>query len=250
MKKKSFDLDPYSADSIHPGFSVDCIILSFHKKKILVLLNQFDVSDLWQLPGGFMLKNENADEAAYRVLNKRTGLTNVYLKQFYLFSDPNRTNMDQNELLSSAGYGANWLLQRFVSLGYFALVKYDQVKLNKIEGESTRWFDINNLPPLYSDHEHIINKAKEMIRDMLPVLPVGYELLPEKFTLSELRKIYEIITEKTYDRRNFQRKILATGALVQLDETKTTSTYNPAILYSFTSGKKDSINFSTLFHLG
>lgn len=249
MKKKSFDLSPYDAESIHPGFSVDCVVLSFHKKKIHVFLNKFNVSNLWQLPGGFMLKNENADEAAYRVLNKRTGLKNIYLKQFYLFSDPNRTHMDQNEHLSSAGHGADWLLQRFVSLGYIALVKYDWVELTKIEGESTKWFDINNLPPLYSDHEYIINKAKEMIRNMLPILPIGYELLPEKFTLSELRKIYEIITERTYDRRNFQRKILATGALVQLDETKTTSTYNPAILYSFASDKKDSINLSTLLHL-
>ena len=246
MKKKYFDLNPYTADNIHPGFSIDCVILSFHKKKIHVLLNKFEVSELWQLPGGFMLKNENADDAAYRVLNKRTGLTNIYLKQFYLFSDPDRTNMDQNEHLSAAGYGADWLLQRFVSLGYFALVKYDHIKLNKMEGESIKWFDIDHLPSLYSDHEHIINKARQTIRDMLPILPIGYELLPEKFTLSELRKIYEIITEKTFDRRNFQRKVLATGGLQQLDETKNTSAYNPAFLYSFASEKKDSINFMTL----
>lgn len=239
MKKKHLDLSPYTVDSIHPGFSVDCVILSFHKKKMFVLLSQFHASKLWQLPGGFMLKNENADEAAYRVLQKRTGLSDIYLRQFYLFSDPDRTKMDQNEQLASAGYGAPWLLQRFVTLGYFSLVKYDEVRLTKVEGENTKWFDVHNLPKLYSDHEHIIFKAKEMIRDILPIIPIGHKLLPEKFTLSELRKIYEIITDKTFDRRNFQRKALASGMLVQLDETKTTSTYNPAVLYSFAEEYKD-----------
>lgn len=247
MKKKHFELAPYNMDSIHPGFSVDCVILSYHKKKIQVLLSQFDVSKLWQLPGGFMLKEESADDAAYRVLRMRTGIKNTYLRQFYLFSDPNRTKMDQNLALSVAGYGAAWLLQRFVTLGYYALVRYDEVDMVKIEGESTKWFDINNLPELYSDHGDIISAAKQMIRDLLPILPIGYELLPEKFTLSELRRIYEIIMEKTFDRRNFQRKVLSTGALIQLDETKTTSTYNPAVLYSFNKGKKDAIDYITFF---
>ena len=245
MKKKHLELAPYSMDSIHPGFSVDCVILSYHKKKIQVLLSKFDVSNLWQLPGGFMLKEESADEAAYRVMRMRTGLKDIYLRQFYLFSDPNRTKMDQNEVLSVAGYGAPWLMQRFITLGYCGLLRYDEVNLIKVEGEATKWFDVTNLPELYSDHGFIISKAKEMIRDLSPILPIGYELLPEKFTLSELRRIYEIITERTFDRRNFQRKVLSTGALIQLDETKTASTYNPAVLYSFDKGKRDSIDYST-----
>lgn len=248
MKKKSLDLTPYSEDSIHPGFSVDFVILSYHKKKIHVLLNKFDISNsFWQLPGGFMLKEESADEAAYRILTRRTGLTDVFLKQFYLFSDPHRTKMDQNSLLSAAGYNADWLMQRFITLGYYALVKYDKVNLTKVEGESTKWFDVHNLPELYSDHENIIKTAKDMIKNMLPILPIGYELLPEKFTLSELRKIYEIILGKTYDRRNFQRKVLSTGLVKQLNETKSTSTYNPAALYSFDENKKDMIDF-TIFY--
>jgi hypothetical protein len=245
MKEKYLELAPYNMDSIHSGFSVDCVILSFHEKKIQVLLNKFDISDLWQLPGGFMLKEESADEAAYRVLRMRTGLKDIYLRQFYLFSDPDRTKMDQNEVLSLAGIGAHWLMQRFVTLGYYALVRYDQIELIKVEGETSKWFDITNLPELYSDHGDIICKAKEMIRDLLSILPIGYELLPEKFTLSELRRIYEIITEKTLDRRNFQRKVLSTGVLIQLNETQTTSTYNPALLYSFDKEKKDSTDYST-----
>lgn len=243
MNKKHLGLIPYSTDSIHPGFSVDCVILSFHKKKIQVLLSKFNNSDLWQLPGGFMLKEESADEAAYRILRMRTGLNDIFLQQFYLFSDPERTKMDQNQRLLSAGYGGLWLMQRFITLGYYALVRYDQVELIKIEGESTKWFDINHLPTLYADHGDIINKAQKMIRNILPILPIGHQLLPEKFTLGELRKVYELITEKTFDRRNFHRKVLSTGNLVQLDETKTANTYNPAVLYSFDKGKKDSIDY-------
>ncbi|MCD7899329.1 MAG: NUDIX domain-containing protein [Bacteroides sp.] len=243
MKKDYLDLLPYSTESIHPGFSVDCVILSFHKKKIQVLLNKFNVSDLWQLPGGFMLKKESADEAAYRVLHAWTGLTNIYLKQFHLFSDPNRTKMDQNELLSTYGQGGSWLMQRFVSLGYYALVRYEEVELSKVEGKSSKWYDIHHLPPLYSDHEDIIKTALKMIRALAQLLPIGQELLPEKFTLSELRKIYEILLDKAYDRRNFQRKMIASGYIVQLDETKNSSTYNPAALYAFDEKKKESIDY-------
>lgn len=245
MKKKTLDLMPYTADEIHPGFSVDCVIISFHKKKLYVLLNKFDVSNLWQLPGGFMLKNESADDAAYRVLHMRTGLTNIYLRQFYLFSDPNRTNMEQNKILSTAGQGGEWLMQRFITLGYNALVRYDEVTLSKMEGETVKWHDVNNLPELYSDHAYIIGMAKKMLQDLIRIIPIGPQLLPEKFTLSELRKIYEIILDKTFDRRNFQRKVLASGLITQLDETKTTSAYNPAALYSFKEIEKNQIDYGT-----
>ena len=118
-------------------------------------------------------------------------------------------------------------------------MKYDEVKLSSVKEDVAKWFDINCLPPLYSDHENIIRTALEMITSLLPVLPVGYELLPEKFTMSDLRKIYEAFLGKTLDRRNFQRKILSTGILIQLDETGNESPYNPPILYSFDKDKKD-----------
>lgn len=236
----------YSADNIQPGFSVDCVILSFHKKKVHVLLSKFDASPLWKLPGGFMLKEENADDAAYRVLYMRTKLTNVYMRQFYLFSDVNRTNLKQNEILAPIDLKKEWLTKRFVTLGYYALVRYDDVKIAQVEGEENKWHDIELLPPLYADHEYIITKAKEMIQVFSHFMPIAEQLLPEKFTLSELRKVYEIILNKAYDRRNFQRKILSSGIVVQLDETKTKSTYNPAALYSFSKKVKDKIESGTL----
>ncbi|MBB4037758.1 ADP-ribose pyrophosphatase YjhB (NUDIX family) [Dysgonomonas hofstadii] len=243
---------PYTVDNIHPGFSIDCVILSFHKKKLRILLNKFDISKYWQLPGGFMFKDESADEAAARILASRTGLTNVYLRQFHLFSDPKRTKMDQNieYIEKNADKGRDvtntnkWFLQRFISLGYYAFVKFDDVELVSVKEDTAKWFDVENLPALYSDHDNIIKTAKETIISLLPVIPIGYELLPEKFTMSELRKIYEIILGKTMDRRNFQRKVMSTGAIVQLDEIKSTSSYNPPILYSFDKDRKDIIDYS------
>jgi hypothetical protein len=238
---------PYTLDNIHPGFSVDCVILSFHKKKLKVLLNRFDISNYWQLPGGFMYKNENSDEAARRVLTDCTGLSGVYLRQFHLFSDPERTKMNQNweyiktdaKRNGTAGNSECWFLQRFVSLGYFAFVKYDRVKLSSTKKDFSKWFDLDNFPELYSDHENIIKTTIETINTLLPIIPVGYELLPEKFTMGELKKVYECISGKVYDRRNFQRKIMSLGIVVQLDEVKNSGRRNPAVLYSFEEGKKD-----------
>jgi hypothetical protein len=252
MTKRSL-FYPYTQENIHCGFSVDCVILSFHKKKLHVLLNQFNISKYWQLPGGFMFKDESSDEAAERVLFQRTGLSGIYLKQFYLFSDPKRTvieqniefvekNAERNDLPDEEG---KWFLQRFVSLGYYAFVKYDSVRLSEGGEDMCKWFDVNNLPALYSDHGNIIKTSLETIRSTLPLIPVGYELLPEKFTMSELRRIYEAFLGRPLDRRNFQRKVLSTGAVTQLDETKNASTYNPPILYTFNGNKTSMIDHSS-----
>ncbi len=241
MKTNIFE--SYNADNIHPGFSIDCVVISFHKGKIRILLNKFELRNYWSLPGGFMFNEEDADQAANRILKSRTGLADVFLKQFYLFSDPNRTIMEQNadflkENASNENEGT-WLLRRYISLGYYALVKYDNVKISPKDKERLKWYDINDLPPLYSDHENIIKMAFNTIRAMLPIIPIGYELLPEKFTMTELRKIYEIVLDRTFDRRNFQRKVLTEGKIIQLDEKKGNKTYNPPIMYTFDIDKKD-----------
>lgn len=233
---------PYNADNIHPGFSVDCVILSFNKGRLKILLNDFYLKDYWSLPGGFMFNDEDADQAAHRILKMRTGLADIYLKQFYLFSNPKRTIMEQNIELTKEAFDENvgeWLLKRFVSIGYIALVKYDNIKLSKIENEAAKWYDIDKLPKLYSDHNNIIMTALEYIKTLLPIIPIGPALLPEKFTMTELRKIYEGILGKTLDRRNFQRKILSENLVIQLKEKKSDRTYNAPILYSFNPHKKD-----------
>lgn len=237
MKKNIFY--PYSSHNTHPGFSVDCVILTFHEGRIKVLLARRHVMhEYWVLPGGFMFKDEDADISASRVLEGNTGLKNVYMKQFYLFSDPKRTIIEQNRrILEMNGVDGdednNWFLQRFVSLGYYGLTRYEKMQGLVNESDILRWFDIEELPKLYSDHANIINTAFDTIKALLPAIPVAYELLPEKFTMFELRKIYEIILERTFDRRNFQRKVLMNGNIIQLDERKKCNAYNPPILYSF-----------------
>lgn len=232
-------LYPYSSENTHHGFSVDCVILTFHEGQIKVLLGKRDIIlDFWALPGGFMFKDEDADKAAIRALNKFTGLEDVFIKQFYLFSDPARTIIEQNRGMLEKEKVADdeshkWFLQRFVTLGYYSLVSYDKVKEKLVETDTLRWYNITEIPPMYSDHENIIHTALDTIKTLLPAIPVAYELLPEKFTMFELRKIYEILLDRTFDRRNFQRKVLMNGNIMQLDERKKSNAYNPPILYSF-----------------
>ncbi|MDR1526959.1 MAG: NUDIX domain-containing protein [Dysgonamonadaceae bacterium] len=240
MASKVFGL--YTSENIHPGFSINCVILSFYKGNLKVLLYKFSLKKYWALPGGFMLKHEDADQAAYRILKSQTGLSDVFLKQFYLFSDPQRTIMEQNIRFvhqnATNEEEGKWLLQRFVSLGYYALVRYEEVEFPEIEREDFQWYDVDQLPDLYSDHQKIIEKSIKGIRNMLPVFPVIYKLLPDKFTMSELRKVYECFIGKALDRRNFQRKVFSEGFIVPLNEKKSTKIYNPTKLYSFNFAKK------------
>ena len=236
---------PYMLDlnNLQPGFSIDCVIFSFYKKKIRVLLNKFAFSNYWHLPGGFLFKDESVEDASKRILKGRIGITDLYLKQFHLFSDPHRISKEQNleyvEALSSVEEIKQWFLQRFITLGYYAFVKYDMVELPTSERDVTQWFAADDLPVLYSDHGNIIKTSLECISATLPIVPVGHKLLPEKFTMSELRQVYEYFLGRTIDRRNFQRKALASGIIIQLDETKNDSPYNPPMLYSFKKGKMD-----------
>ena len=125
MTKDLFKL--YNEECIHPGFSIDCVVLSFHNRKLKILLNRFDTWNYWALPGGFMFNDEDAEQAAYRILKSRTGLADIFLQQFYLFSDPNRTIMDQNIRIvnrnATSEDQGKWLLRRFISLGYYALAR-------------------------------------------------------------------------------------------------------------------------------
>lgn len=251
--EKSGLFHPYTFDNIHPGFSIDCVVFSFASKKIRILLNKFDFSEYWQLPGGFMFKDESAEDAAFRILKSRTGVDNVYLNQFYLFSDPKRTDLAQNTSYIEKKTKLTkldptetekWFLTRFVSLGYYSFVRYSDIKIKSSKNDVARWFDVNSLPDLYSDHYEIVKKAAENIRSKIELLPIAQELLPEKFTMSDLRKIYEIALNRKIDRRNFQRKVISSGIVIQLDEVASTASYNPAILYSF---NKEKTNMSELY---
>ncbi|KAA6325972.1 hypothetical protein EZS27_024868 [termite gut metagenome] len=232
------------AEELLPGVSVDSVIFGFHEGCLYVLLNRFENHAQWMLPGGFVRHDENVDDAAYRVLKLRTGLNNVYLQQFYLFGDKDRTNIKENEKflqenninLTDSEQNPHWLLKRHVSVGYYAFVEYAKVNINS-KLDEVKWFMINQIPPLYSDHNAIINKAISTIRIYRGYIPFCYELLPKRFTMSELRGLYEAILGKNLDRRNFQRKILSLGILEELEEKTKRFGVKITTLFSFDKKK-------------
>lgn len=225
-----------------PGISVDCAIFGFHENVLKVLLLKVEHINKWALPGGFIKKNETIENAAYRVLQERTGVDNIFLQQFNAFGDPNRSDasIHQNRFQE---YGIklpkdNWLLQRFITIGFYALIDFTDIKLKDVTtDESAAWIDINKLSNLMMDHESIVLKALEALRSQLAYLPIGRNLLPKKFTMPELQKLYETILDRKLDRRNFQRKMIGFGILNKLSETRKGGAHKAPFLYSFNDKK-------------
>lgn len=244
MKKETSQQDIFiiEEDQYQPGISIDCVIIGFHAGTLKVLLSRFKDFDKWMIPGGFVRRDESLDEAATRLLKLRTGLEEIFLSQFYTFGDCDRTNILENTLISNKGkyqFGAtDWLLQRFISVGYFALVDYSKIELSAIpDNEEAKWFQIRDIPELYADHNRIVDQALLSIRQQLDYIPFGLELLPKKFALSELRLIYETLLGKELDRRNFQRKIMALDILEKLEEMRKNWGHRTTTLYSFDEEK-------------
>ena len=221
-----------------PSLSLDCVIFGFHENQLKVLLLKIKNIDVWALPGGFIFKDEDVNVAAKRVLQERTGLTEIFLQQFNVFGDPRRTDMSLHKrLLRRDGVQVtkdHWLFRRFITVGYYALVEYSYVnpQVDVFSDECT-WKDIADLPELMMDHAEILNKALATLRSHLNYHPVGYNLLPEKFTMPQLQKLYETILDKKLDRRNFQRKILSYGILKRLKEVQKGGAHKAPYLYSF-----------------
>jgi ADP-ribose pyrophosphatase YjhB (NUDIX family) len=221
-----------------PSLSVDCVIFGFHENQLKVLLLKIKNAKEWALPGGFILKNEAVSESAKRVLKERTGLTEIFLQQFDVFGEPKRSDANfHRKVLKKLGIeiGKNhWLFRRFVTIGYYALVEYSYVNARPDSfSDQCAWRDVNELPELMMDHGQILAKGLETLRRDLSYHPVGYNLLPEKFTMPELQKLYETILDKKLDRRNFQRKILSYGILKRLNEVKKGVAHKAPYLYSF-----------------
>lgn len=221
-----------------PSVSVDCVIFGFHAGQLKVLLLQSKFNNKWALPGGFVYKAEDVENAAVRVLHERTQLKDIFLQQFYLFGDVKRTEEKHaQKLLQEAGASnitSHWLLQRFVTAGYYALVEYNKVKpVPDVLSSECTWHSISDLPELIIDHKQIIEKGLQALRQQLNYQPVGYNLLPEEFTIKELQLIYETILGKKLDRANFQRKILSYGILDKKEKHYSGGAHKAPYLYSF-----------------
>lgn len=221
-----------------PGLSIDCVVFGYHDSELRVLLLKARHASYCTLPGGFIFKEESIDDAALRVLEERTGLKEVYLEQFRVFGKVGRGDYRvHQETLEAYGItidAAHWLLQRFVSIGYYALVDYTQVDPSPdIFSESCDWHALDELPDLLLDHQLIIQEALENLRLMLDHKLAGFNLLPETFTMADLQGVYEAILGIKLQRTNFQRKMLSLGILERLEKKWTGGAHKAPYLYRF-----------------
>jgi len=221
-----------------PSLSVDCVIFGFHDNVLKVLLLKMRHLDKWSLPGGFILRNEHTEAAAARVLKERTGLSELFLQQFHVFGEPNRSDKSIH-IRSMKAEGIvpdpnHWILKRFVTIGYYALVEFSHVRPIPDElSDACEWCNLDKIPELMMDHQQILEKALEALRLHLNYQPVGYNLLPETFTMPQLQKLYETILDKKLDRRNFQRKMLGYKILKRMKERKKGGAHKSPYLYCF-----------------
>lgn len=217
----------YKYDFPHPAVSVDCVVFTIIEDKLSVLLVQRTREPFkgnWALPGGFIRIDESLEDAARRMLQEKTGVADVFLEQLYTFGDLKR---DPRE--------------RVVTVAYYALVDWETRELRAAVAKGTAgvgWFPVKDMPPLAFDHPRIIDMALNRLRGKLEYTTVGFELLPEKFTLTELQRVYEIILDRPLDKRNFRKKIKPSGRsddspLVPLPEKRMKGVHRPAQLYSF-----------------
>ncbi len=203
-----------------PSLTVDCVVFGIRDSRLQLLLIQRAQPPFrgsWALPGGFVDMHETTDEAARRELEEETGLTDIFLEQLYTFSGVDR---DPRE--------------RVVSVAYFALVRADaHAPAAASDAAAASWFDVGDLPELAFDHHDIISVALQRLRGKIQYQPLGFELLPEQFTLRELQGLYEIVLGKELDKRNFRRKLQSMGVLEETDDFEQGVPRRPARLYRF-----------------
>lgn len=210
----------YTYEYPRPALTVDCVVFGLDESDLKVLLIQRQLEPFihcWALPGGFVRMDESTDEAALRELEEETGIDKVYLEQLYTFSDINRDPRG-----------------RVVTVAYYALAKLSDHRIRAAtDAENVAWFDIDELPQLAFDHAEILDMARERLSNKVRYAPLGFELLPPKFTLSQLQRLYEIILTKKLDKRNFRKKILAMGLLIDTEEQEVGVAHRAARLYRF-----------------
>lgn len=206
----------------HPAVTSDCVIFGFDGVAIKVLLIQRGIEpykDKWAFPGGFMQIDETVEECAKRELEEETGLKTTSVEQFYTSSDVNR---DPRE--------------RVITVAHYALVRLEEVKGGD-DAMSAQWFAMNEIPSLAFDHDRILRMAVNRLKERICFEPIGFELLPEIFTMSALQNLYEAILEMKFDRRNFYNKMLKLGILSEAEERPKNASRRTPIKYRFNAKK-------------
>ncbi len=223
--------------------SIDCVIFGYHDRELKVLLAKYADLNGWGLPGGFIKKEESLSQAAARILEERTTLKNIFLQQFYTFGDNEdrvlgwRSKIFDPEFIKEYGED-NWLLKRTIGIGYYALIEFSKANIRPdIMYDEFSWNTVTELPGLLFDHNEMVMKALETMRFQLYHQPVGYNLLPEIFTLPEIQSLYETILGRTLHRRNFPTKLMSLGILVKTGEKRKIGQHRSPFLYRFDKEK-------------
>ena len=215
---------PHTYEYPRAALTVDAVVFGFDAAELKVLLIQRGLAPFkgkWALPGGFVRVEETIDEAVRRELSEETGLTDVFLEQLYTFGAVDR---DPRE--------------RVVSVAYYALVTLaEHPATGASDASDAAWFPVARPPALAFDHADILQTALRRLRAKVRYEPIGFELLPEKFTLSQLQHLYEAVLQTELDKRNFRKKILSMGPLVPLKETTRSGAHRPAQLFRFDTRK-------------
>lgn len=203
-----------------PGVTVDLVIFTVDDKKLKILLikrasEPFD--GYWSIPGGFLMKGESLEDAASRVMEEKTGVQEVYLEQLYTFGKPDRDPR-----------------ARIITVTYFALIPWKRLNQpGSRKVSDLAWFPVDEVPELAFDHLEILRRAVTRLRAKVSYSSIVYGLLPENFRLSDLQKMYEIIIDARLDKRNFRKRMLATGLLEETGKKDRTGAHRPAMLYQF-----------------
>ncbi|MEG1228875.1 MAG: NUDIX domain-containing protein [Flavobacterium sp.] len=211
---------PKSEQNAMKAITIDCVVFGFEEGSLEVLLVQHAEGiskGKWGLPGGWIHKNESTDNAAQRLLSELTGLDNIYLEQLKAFGDPDR-----------------FPLRRVITIGYYALVKREDYNIKVgFTASDAKWYKINSIPDLIYDHNEILSYSLQHLRNRVRHAPIGFNLLPEKFTLLQLMHLYEEILGVELEKSNFRRKILHMKLLLELDEKEQDVSHRAAKLYKF-----------------
>lgn len=209
--------------------AVDAIIFGFneneHDLKLLLLKRNFEPEKgKWSLMGGFVAPEESLDRSAQRIVSQLTGLDDVYMEQLFAFGDINR----------DAG-------GRIISVAYFSLIKINEHDSELVKKHGASWISVTQLPQLIFDHQDMVKKALRKLRIRARTQPIGFELLPEKFTIPQLQRLYEAIYQAPFDKRNFRRKLLAMGLLGKLNEKEKETSKKGAFYYQFNQQKYEEL---------
>lgn len=225
-------------DSYLPHIAYDSVIFGFSGTALKILIMEYHNTGFFALPGGFVREDEHLNDAVARGLRERTGLDEIYLEQFYAFGNTDRHQPAvMRKILEAGGHDVealNWLMDRFVSIAYYALIDYNKVNPTPdVLSDSIKWYAVDQLPPLIFHHEDIVAKALETLRSNLDRKLASVNLLPPQFTMKELQQVHEAILGESIQRTNFQRKMLSLGILKRHEKRFNGKAHKAPYLYSF-----------------